>query len=712
MCVILTGDINPSETIAMVDKYFGDWQTKLLPSFTFEKEEPITKVEEIDVLSPDEESVAISFRMPNVNDSEEVLANLVGSILYNGSSGIIDKNLVKKQKVLNAYGFTYLLKDYGMMYFGGNPLQNQPLQTVKDLILNQIEDLKKGNFDADLIQSTVNNLKVNKVREQENIMNMAFTINDLFATDKSWEAHMRNIDLMSKLTKEDVVRFANKWFKDNNYTVVYKLTGVDNKVKKVDKPQIAPVEVNRESQSGFLKSIVNNPSKPLTPVFLDYKKDIQFGAVQKNLPVWSVKNSNNGLFDCYYVLDMGSNNLKKLPLALDYLKFIGTSKKDNEQINKELYNLAINFNVFASEDQVYVSYGGLDENFEKATAIIEELLNDPKPDQKALDNLVKSKIKERNDALINKERIFYEGLDNYATYGSKNPFNSVMSNDELRTIKAEELTSIIKSLVGYLHKVYYYGPRGNSDVAKFMQKAHKVKKQLKAYPAPMKYNRLKAEENTIYFVDYDIVQAEIQLMRNDKPFDAKQLPMVSAFNEYYGGGMSSVVFQDIRESKALAYSTYSYYARPGKKEDPFEAGFYVGTQADKLPDAMKAVNNLLTDLPMSEGNWEIGKKSIRQGFETRRVSKTGILFNYQNALRLGLDRDIRKDIYEEVNNITLNDIKKFHGENMKDKKWNMKLIASKSKINMEELKKYGKVVELSTKDIFGFSAENKKEDKP
>lgn len=712
MCVILTGDINPDETIAMVDKYFGDWQNKPIPSFNFVKEDPITSVEEIEVKSPDEESVAIGFRMPSVNDKEEVVANLVSSILYNGKSGLIDKNLVKKQKVLDAYGFTYLLKDYGMMYFGGSPLQNQPLQAVKDLILLQIEDLKKGNFDEELIISTVNNLKVMKVREQENIMNMAFTLNDLFATDKSWEAYMKNIDMMSKLTKQDVVNFANKWFAENNYSVVYKLTGEDTKVKKVDKPSITPVEVNRESQSPFLKNIVDNPSKPLTPVFLDYKKDIQFGAINKDVPVWSVKNTTNALFSCYYILDMGSNNIKKLPLALDYLKFIGTNKKTNEQINKELYNLAVNFGVSASEDQVYVSYNGLDENFEKATAIIEDLLNNAKADQKALDNLVKSKIKERNDATINKDRIFNEGLDNYATYGPNNPFNNIISNDEMRAIKAEELIQIIKSLVSYKHKIYYYGPRSNGDIATFMKKNHKVNKSLKNYPPAVKYERLKADENTIYFIDYDMVQAEIQMMRNDKAFDAKMLPMVSAFNEYYGGGMSSVVFQDIRESKALAYSTYSYYARPGKKEDPFEAGFYVGTQADKLPDAMKAVNDLLTNLPMSEGNWEIGKKSIRQGFETRRITKTGILFNYQNALRLGLDKDIRKDIYEGVNNISLNDIKQFHSDNLKGKAWNIKLIGSKNKINMEDLKKYGKVVELTTKDIFGFEAEKNKESKP
>ncbi|MFM2394518.1 MAG: hypothetical protein RLZZ546_2500, partial [Bacteroidota bacterium] len=172
------------------------------------------------------------------------------------------------------------------------------------------------------------------------------------------------------------------------------------------------------------------------------------------------------------------------------------------------------------------------------------------------------------------------------------------------------------------------------------------------------------------------------------------------------------VFQDIRESKALAYSAYSYYGRPNKKDKPFETGFYVGTQADKLNDAMGAINNLLTELPESEKNWEICKKSIKQGIEARRISKTSILFNYQNALRLGLDKDVRKDIYEGVNNITLNDIKKFHNDHLKDKKWNIKLIGSKDKLNMEELKKYGKVITLSTKDIFGYEVETKKEVKP
>ncbi|HRF41943.1 MAG TPA: insulinase family protein, partial [Saprospiraceae bacterium] len=211
---------------------------------------------------------------------------------------------------------------------------------------------------------------------------------------------------------------------------------------------------------------------------------------------------------------------------------------------------------------------------------------------------------------------------------------------------------------------------------------HKTPAKLNDYPAEKQYQRQMQAGNTIYFVDYDMVQAEVAMQRWDESFNAKLLPMVSAFNEYYGGGMGSVVFQDIRESKALAYSAFSSFARPGKKEDPFSALFYIGTQADKLPDAMAAMKNLMTNMPESAKLWEVGQRSIKQGIETRRITKTGILFNYQSALRLGLDYDTRRDIYNAVDKITLNDIKQFHADRFAGKNWTVRLIGSKKRLDM------------------------------
>lgn len=704
MALILAGDVNADEAIAMVDEHFGKWQSSPVAPFKFKPEAPRTKAEEITVKSPDDEKVAIGFRMPETNSKEAIVADLVSSILYNGKSGLIDKNLVKKQKVLEAYGFTYLLKDHGIIFFQGKPLQGQTLKDVKDLLLGEIDNLKKGNFEEDLITATVNNLKVSRMKERENPVNMAFVLNDLFVTSKPWEVYLKDLQDKSKITKADVVKFANKWF-DNYPTIVYKLTGVDSSVQKVQKPEIHPVEVNRDAQSEFLKKIVNTPSPVLKPVFLNYTKDIRKGNVKKDLPLWYVPNKINELFTAYYVLDMGELNNQKLPFAIDYLKYIGTSKMTNEEINAKLYKLAVDFNIFSSNDQVYISFSGLEENFDEAMKIIEDLINDPMPDQDALERMIEAKIKERNDATLDKGNIFWTALDDYAKYGKSNPTNDVISNAKLRKLKAKELTDIIKSLSTYKHKVYYYGPRDFVKLNSALGKNHKTPDILKEYPAKKEFKKLAATENTIYFVNYDMVQAEIGMTRWDSPWDAKMLPKVSAFNEYYGGSMASVVFQDIRESKALAYSAFSAYRRPSKKEDPFSSIFYVGTQADKLPEAMDAINNLLTNMPESEKNWEIGKNNIKQSIATQRITKEAILFNYQNAQKLGVERDLRKDIYDGVDKLTLADIKKFHEDHLKGKSWNIKLIGSKDKVNLADLKKYGKVVELSIKDIFGYDVD-------
>jgi predicted Zn-dependent peptidase len=706
MALILVGDLNPDEAIILVDKYLGQWKPGVIPEFSFKPEEAIKEPIEKTVVSPDEESVAIGYRMPDTNDKEALLAEITSTILYNGKTGLIDKNLVIDKKVLSAYGFDYLLTDYGLMYFGGRPLENQSLTDVKDLIIGQINDLKAGNFEEDMIQAIINNQRVSNIRELESGIQMAFTLNQLFSTNTSWEDYLRRSNEMSKVTKKDIVDFANKWFGEN-YVVVYKLTGEDPDIQKVVKPEITPIDINRESTSAFLKMLNDMETTPPAPVFLDYSTDISFGAIHKDVPVWAVKNETNNLFTLYYVLDMGSKHNKKLPLAIEYLKMIGSEKMSNEQINKELYKLAVDFNIFSSADQVYVSLSGLQENLEDALVIINDLIRNAKADQNALNKMVDAKIKERNDATLNKRTIFWAALNNYVDYGSDNPYKNILSNSELRNLKAEELTSIIHSLPDYKHKIYYYGPDNTETIQEVVKRHHPLKPRLKDYPEEKDFPKLETDGNTIYFVDYDMVQVEIGMQRWDDPFDPSRMPMVRAFGEYYGGSMASVVFQEIREARALAYSTFGYYSRPPKKEDRFKAGFYVGTQSDKLGEAFDAMYDLLNNFKRSESNWEISKKAIKQEIESERITKSSKLFNYQTAQKLGYDYDMRKDIYDNIDNISLNDVEKFHSEHMKNKDWNIRIIGSKEKLDMDLMAKYGKVIELDLKEAFGYEVEQK-----
>jgi predicted Zn-dependent peptidase len=166
--------------------------------------------------------------------------------------------------------------------------------------------------------------------------------------------------------------------------------------------------------------------------------------------------------------------------------------------------------------------------------------------------------------------------------------------------------------------------------------------------------------------------------------------------------MGSIVFQTIRESKALAYSTYAFYLAPDKKEGRYTMLAYVGSQADKMNDAVTAMNDLMKDLPKTQQILESGKENIKKNLASERITQDDIIFSYLAAKRLGLNSDYRKDIYNGVGSLTFDDIKKFHDEYIAGKPYTYCVVASRDKIKIDDLKKIGDVKELSLEDIFGY----------
>lgn len=710
MAIILAGDLDPDETIALVDKYFGDMPAKNAPIFTFQAESPIDSVTNITLYTPDEEKVAIGYRMPSALDSNAVVANLISAILYNGKSGLIDQNLVNNQKVLEGYAFTYLLKDHGVCWLQGRPKDGQTLDQVKDLFLEQISKLKRGDFDTSLISGTVNNMKLALIQQTEKASNTAFLLHESFVIGRPWVDYLNDMNAMAKVSKEDIMRFAATYFQ-NNYTVIYKKTG-SNEVAKVVKPEIHPVELNRDAQSDFLKSMMAMTTTPIQPKFLDFDKDVVKSTLVKGVPIWYVPNTINQLFNLYYKFDFGSTSNPKLQLAMDYLQYIGTTTKSNSDINKQLYNLGLNWGVQVGEEEMYFYLSGLEENFDKGVAILEDLINNPKADKAVLTTMVDNLLKSRQDNLINKDVMMSGGLQNYLKYGAKNPFNTILTNDQLKKITAEELIALIKSSTSIEHKVMYCGARPLDQLNASLRKAHKLPKVLAKTPMGKPFNPLITSENAVYFVNYDMVQANINFKSTEEVYNPALETVARAFNEYYGGGMASVVFQDIRESRALAYSAYSNISIPAKKDKNFVATFYVGTQADKFNDAMGAIRNLLDNMPVLEKSWDLSKNAILSEIQTQRINKSGILFSYENALNKGLNYDIRKDIYNNIQKMSLSDVQKFHADHFKNQKWNIGIMGSSDKIKMDDLKKYGTVKVLSLKDLYGYDESDFKPVKP
>lgn len=699
MAVIMAGDIDVAQTFELLKKKFAYMKPGAIPKMTFEDEKPLTSRKIIEIVGPSQENLTMGYRVPDALSKEADLVKLVDLILANSSAGLIDLNMVKAQKCLQAYCSPSLLKERGLHQFAGTPNEGQSLEDLQELFYEQINLLKAGEFDMALVKSIVLNKKVRDIRQYESYSGVAYGLMDAFVMNNGWSTELASADKMLTYTKQDVIDFAKKYYTEG-HVVIYKRKGEKSDKIKIEKPEITKVEVNRGKTSDFVKNILERETPSIKPQVLDYQKEIDFGMVGKMVPVWKVADGDQQLFNLYYVLDMGSRHDKKLALAVEYLEYLGTDEYSADEISTKFYELACNFGVSTGSEQSYVYLSGLASKFDEAVALFEHLLANAKADDEKLSQMVDQKLKARENAKLNKRAIMGR-LRNYALYGPLNANTDILKEEELKSIKGEELVQYIHNLTSYKHKIWYDGPLAMVSLTKKMQNVHKMPKQFLPTPELRTYEMQERSGIEHFFAHYDMVQAEIMWLKKSTTYDVEESAKISLFNEYFGGGMSSIVFQEIREAKALAYSTYSYYASAGKLDEPNTVLAYVGTQSDKMQEGIEAMNVLLKDLPLDEKTFANGKNSLRQNLATSRIQKTNILFSYDRMQKLGLTEDSREITRRNMEAIELADIQKFHQERVTGD-FTYIVLGDRERVNLTYLSEFGNVQELTLEQLFGY----------
>jgi predicted Zn-dependent peptidase len=704
MAIILAGDLNPAEVLPKVEKAFAWMKTSPVADYQAAPEKELTAPVVREVLGPTPDNVLIGFRMPGLLDARSaLLLSLADEIMSNRGAGLLDLNLNKKQLVQTSYSSTNQTRGYSIWQMGGTPKAGQSLEDVRDLLLGQLDKLKKGDFDDAIIPAIVNNFKLSNLQQSENNFSRVFGLMRSFSLDhaKTWDAYLRQNDAMAKLTKKDLMDFVNKYCQ-NNYAIVYKRKGEDKNVLKVPKPPLTPVTLNREAQSGFFQEVNNLPMSEVKPVFLDFSKDIQRNKIANRTDLLYAHNPDNQLYRLAFRIEgLGSWNQRLLPYAFQYLQFLGTDKYTAEDLSKAFYALAASYNAIASQEETNLYVSGLQENLPKTLELVQHVLRNCKPDEAAWQALKARIMKQRADAKLNKQAIM-QGLRSYATYGPQNPFNNVFSNDQINAISAQQLVDVLRSLLDHPHTVIYYGPKPLNDICGELAQLMPPPAQFKALPAPVSYARVPTEQNQVLFAHYEMVQAEISWVRVTEPFNPALGPTVRMFNEYFGGNMSSVVFQSLREAKALAYSTFANYGQPSKKTDRYLLTGYIGTQSDKIHDAMQGMNELLTDLPEAQSMFDLSRKSLKKAIETERIIRDDVIYTYLAAKDLGLEQDPRQPIYQALDKFSFADVKQFHAEKLSGKPYAYCVVASEQKIKVDELSRYGQVKKLSLEEVFGY----------
>ncbi|MBU46637.1 MAG: peptidase M16 [Flavobacteriales bacterium] len=703
MAMCLSGDFDYDETIMLINKYWGGFERTEDPTFEVFEEEPIAEPVFKEVYGPEAERLYIGFRFDGANTKDAAMLTMVDMVLSNSAAGLIDLNLNQEQELIGGGCFPYVLKDYSMHGFYGSPKQGQSLEEVKDLLLSQIEEVKKGNFEDWLVDAIISDLKLNQIKKLESNSGRANEFVEAFILDISWQDYQNEMTELEKITKQDIINFVNARYKDN-YVVVYKRNGEDKSVMKVTKPTITPVSVNREDQSDFLVDLLAEETKDIEPVFIDFDKDIQRSNVGDVVLLYK-ENTENERFKLNYIFDMGKDHDNRLKLAVDYLKFLGTDTMSPSDKAEEFYRLGCNLSVNCSADKIQVTLSGLANNFDESVQLFENILANAVADEDALVELKLTKLKERADAKLNRQIILWRAMGSYAKYGTNSSFMNILSKQELDSISSTELLDLIHNLTTYNHRILYYGPESNSKVSSKLESLHLNKTDLKEIPVKKEFVEGTMDKPMVYVVDYDMKQAEVMMLsKGDKVNidDVSKYCQIKFHNEYFGGGMSSIVFQEMRESKALAYSVYSTYTLPRDTNTSHYLMSYIGTQADKLSEAISGMTELLDVMPEAESNMKNAKEAIEQKIRTERLTKSDILSEYEKAYKLGIKHDFRKDLYDAVQNFDMNSLKEFHNSHISNGARVIMVLGSKDNLDLNALKQYGEIKHLTLEDVFGY----------
>ena len=703
IAIILSGDFDPDEAIAEVDKYLGEWKQRgELPELNIKAGDEIT-CKDSSVYGLEAENVLMGWRLPNASSEDAEALEMMANVLYNGSTGLMDFDLLQQQRVNSCNAGILQMRDYGVMAVSMYPKQGQTLEELRALALAEVQKLKDGDFSEEMLEGLINNYKKSIIQHADNYTATAYTMLESFTKGLNWEDNVKQIGKLSKLTKKDIQKVANKYLADDAVVTIYKRQRETSDQKKIEKPQLTPIEANRDVESDFLKEIRTAKVDPIKPAFLDYKKDLSVSELQKGISLLYKQNINNELFSLTYLFDMGTNQDKALSLATSYVDYLGTSDMTPEQVKEAFFHIACDYSIVSTGRTTYVSLRGLNENMDEAVKLLEKVLSDAQVNETAYQNLASDILKNREDAKREKNAVT-QRLLSYMMYGPNNAYTNILSSKELQEMNPQDLVDRIHQLTTYEHRVLYYGPCTEDEITAKLKEEHKTPQALKPVPTEGNYALRPVDESHVYLVDYDDNQSNLRMYAYiNEPFSVENEAMTSLYNNYFGAGsMNCIVFQELRERRSLAYSAYSMLRTPKYKDERQSYSASIGTQNDKLMDATQAFTEIIRQMPQSQAAFDLAKEALLSSLRCNRTTKSNVLWSFVSAQQLDIDYDVNERIYEAIQKLTLEDVVKYQQENIKPLVFDYAVVSRKSDMDIPALSKYGKPVWLTLEDIFGY----------
>ncbi|MCD4832849.1 MAG: insulinase family protein [Bacteroidales bacterium] len=699
MALILSGNFDSETVKPLIDKTFGKLESGDVPEPKVWEEEPFDGREFVEAkLSPIKLGL-LGFRTVPKGHPDKIALDIAQNILSNyNQSGLLD-NLSLDNKLMFAGVIPLPYNDHGAtLVFFVPKIIGQKLISAEELVLEQLQNLKAGNFDDWKVEAAKKDLYVEFQQSIENPQRKAYLISDAFVKNEDLDEIFGYPEKIKVITKQDVIDVANKYFA-NNFLAFHSKMGF-SKPKKIEKPDYEPVISNTDAKSEFAEYLESLPMIAVEPDYVDFEKDVITKEIKENLHLYHVNNPVNDIFSLEIKFGAGKIEIPLLDYAGDIMNYAGTKTKSVSELKQEFSKIGCSYSIYSDNNYITINIEGIEESLQEALILINDLINNPALEENKLNNILENNKADRKMEKAEADGVA-DALFEYVKYKEKSDYIDRLTLKEIKKLTTAELLEAFNKAAQFETEIHYVGQKSPDEVMEIMNTNLTLATDLNKTKSPQELKINQYKENIIYLVNKKkALQSKIYFFANQDDYIPEQQAYIDAFKMYFGGGFSGLVLQEIREYRSLAYSAGASIRTPININGQSYFVGYVGTQADKTLIALETFNGLIREMPEKSERMPMIKDYLIQSSIIDKPNYRNLSTTVVGWKRKGFNDDPAKINSEIYSKLEFDDIIEFNEKNLKTKPVVIAIVGDKKRIDLEELKKYGKIIEIKEKDLF------------
>ena len=705
MALILSGDFDAQQVMPILEKAFSRIRSGNAPKQEKVMLPPFNGRETMKVKFPIPfiKAMGLGFRGVSANHEDQVALNIAVNLLNNANgTGYLDKLMVE-HKLMGALAINESMNEAGILAVAIMPkLLIQSYSSAEKMVWDEINRVKNGDFSDEMFNSLKLEQKRQYASSLENIDSRATIMMNLFSQGKSWNDYLNEVARIESITKEDVVRVAQKYF-SNNYLCVTKSTGKYPK-DNLPKPAFSPVVPrNADASSSYAKQLEKIPEQQVAPRIIDFEKDVKTSKLTPLVTLYTTPNPLNDIFTLNISYGIGALEQPELMQLTNYLQLLGTESLSFEQFRSRLQSIGSTLAFDVTPDAFVMKVTGFDNHIDETMELVGDFIRHAKADDKKLRQIV-------DDAKVS-EKAFFKSGDNVASalleqvkYGDQSRYLRKLSLSQIKKLKGKDMLAIYDKVRSVQCDLHYCGTLPVEKVIGTIRQHLPLERTTVASNSPY-YRELKQYDRpTVFFIDMpDMAQSIVYGYVKGDPVDDKASRHASRlFSVYFGGDMSSLMFQEIREFRSFAYRTSGRYQLPNHAHKGTAGSFtaMLSTQSDKTLDALGVLDSLIREMPLKPERMEAVKQTLVNRINNDYPPFRNLSEKVASARMEGFDRDPAEEFLRDIATMDMQDIFRFYREQICGRPVVYVIAGNRKRIDMKKLAEYGTIVKVKKKEIY------------